>query len=245
MKKLLIMSIALVAIMATIFTVSAFAANTVTIDSVTLSKYYDTAEVEGVTTRTFNDAYANVTVNYTVTEDTPGSVDRLTFYLAAQDLSSALEGEEAKVVYIDEQVNPGDGSLTFVIEKARIRTALVSATKIDSTLTKDKANAAAEGLKLTFKLGGTDVETADDYEVVYKNPTVYGDVTGDGQLKSRDATLMVNAAAELFDFTDEQTTVADINGDGEFKARDAVMAVNCVAELIEYSTLLGARDFAY
>jgi hypothetical protein len=234
MKKLLIMSIALVAIMATVFTVSAFAANTVEITGVTLSKY-GSAD-------TFNDAYANVTVNYTVPE---GTVDRLTFYLAAQDLSSALEGEEAKVIYIDEQVNPETGSLTFIIEKSRVRTALVSAEKIDSTLTTGKANAAAENLVLTFKLGGTDVDTAASKTVVYNNPTKYGDPSGDGKIMAVDVGMIAAGAAGNVVLNAERKAAADVNGDGAVKAVDTGMAAACSVGNIPYTQILNARTYAY
>lgn len=232
MKKLLIMSIALVAIMATVFTVSAFAANTVTIDSITLDRYGEDD--------TFNDAYANVTVNYTVTE---GTVDRLTFYLAAQDLSSALEGEEAKVIYIDEQVNPGDGSITFVIEKKRIRTALTSANKIDAALETDDAYVAAENAVLTFKLGGTDIDTAASKTVVYVNPTMYGDANCNGKIQSNDATMILQVAGETRTLNVERTVGADANGNGRIQANDATAVLNYAGEKWTYADILSRHKY--
>lgn len=237
MKKLLIMSIALVAIMATVFTVSAFAANTVTIDSVTLSKY-GSAD-------TFNDAYANVTVNYTVTEDTAGAVDRLTFYLAAQDLASALEGEEAKVIYIDEQVNPETGSLTFIIEKSRVRTALVSAEKIDSALSTKAAYAAAENLVLTFKLGGANVDVADSKTVVYNNPTKYGDISGDNKINSVDVSMVAASVVGNFKPNVEKKASGDVNGDTKINSVDTSMTAALSVENLKYDQLLKTRNYAY
>jgi hypothetical protein len=232
MKKLLIMSIALVAIMATVLTVSAFAANTVEITGISLAKY-GSAD-------TFNDAYANVTVNYTVTEDTAGAVDRLTFYLAAQDLSAALEGEEAKVIYIDEQVEADAGSLTFVIEKARVKSAVTA--KEGS----NKTYGDIENFALVFKLGGTEVDTADSKTVVYNNPTVYGDVSGDGKIKAKDAGMIASAAVKAMDFTAEQTVAGDVDGNGAIKAKDAGLAASIAVKALEYNDLLGSmRKFNY
>ena len=231
MKKLLIMSIALVAIMATVFTVSAFAANTVTIgENITVAKYYD---AEG----NFNDAYAVVTVPFEASE----GVERLTFYFAAQALSSALEGEEAKVIYIDEQVKPETGSVTFVIEKARVLTAANATAAEGSSYT----NATVEAFELTFKLGGTDVDVADSKTVVYNNPTLYGDVDGNGAIKAYDASMIISAAVKAETLTAEETIHADVDGNGAVKAYDASLAISVAVKNMTYAELLSEREWAY
>lgn len=231
MKKLLIMSIALVAIMATVFTVSAFAANTVTIgENITVAKYYD---AEG----NFNDAYAVVTVPYTVT----GDVDRLTFYLAAQDLSAALEGEEAKVVYIDETVNPAAESFTFVIEKARVKSA-ANATAAEGT---SYTNATIENFVLTFKLGGTDVDTADSRTVTYVNPTYYGDVNADKELSTKDTLAIKRFGVGTMELSNEQKVVGDVNGDGELSTKDTLFILRIGVGTKTYNDVLTDRTWAY
>jgi len=197
MKKLLIMSIALVAIMATVFTVSAFAANTVDVTGISITEYVDP------TTNEVNDAYVNMTVNYTVGEGTEG-MDRITFMLSATTVADELEGNEAKIVYIDERVTP-DGSYSFVAEKARIQTALEKATL-----------AEIEGQTLYFKMGGVGVDEADTETVVYRSPkadVVYGDVDYSGSIGPYDALLAlqhyVSATGTL---TTEQITIANVDG---------------------------------
>ena len=239
------MSIALVAIMATVFTVSAFAANTVEIGNITIGKYYDTVDVEGVATQVYNDAYAVVTVPYTVT----GDVDRLTFYLAAQDLSSALEGEEAKVIYIDETVNPEAASFTFVIEKDRVRTAFTSAEKIAADATvKDAygklldlyplADGTVSPFVMTFKLGGTDVDLAASKSIVFTNPAVYGDVNLNNALQPNDAAMTLRSIAGTYALTDEKEFMADVNANGSVQPNDAAMILRCIAGTYQYSNVV-------
>jgi hypothetical protein len=205
MKKLLIMSIALVAIMATVFTVSAFAANTVDVTGISITEYVDP------TTEEVNDAYVNMTVEYTVGEGTEG-MDRITFMLSATTVADELEGNEAKVVYLDERVTPANAvegvySYSFVAEKARIKSALNLAT-IE----------AIEGQTLYFKMGGVGVDEADTATVVYNSPqsgddVVYGDVDNSGGIDTYDSLLTlqhyVNNGGVL---TSEQIVIANVDG---------------------------------
>lgn len=233
MKKLLIMSIALVAIMATVFTVSAFAANTVDVTGISITEYVDP------TTKEANDAYVNMTVNYTVGEGTEG-MDRITFMLSATTVADELEGNEAKVVYIDERVTPTDAvegvySYSFVAEKARIQTALEKAALAD-----------IEGQTLYFKMGGVGVDEADTATVVYNSPKseddiMYGDVNGDTYVNANDALVILQANVKLIELTTEQAEVADINGDTFANANDALVILQINVKMLDYDEVIASR----
>lgn len=222
MKKLLIMSIALVAIMATVFTVSAFAANTVDVTGISITEYVDP------TTNEVNNAYVNMTVNYTVGEGNEG-MDRITFMLSATTVADELEGNEAKIVYIDERVTP-DGSYSFVAEKARIQTALEKADLAD-----------IEGQTLYFKMGGVGVDEADTATVVYNSPQseeeiVYGDVDGSGGIDAYDSLLTLrHYVSPTGTLTSEQIVIANVDG--------SVNAETSVATIDAYDALLILRYY--
>lgn len=232
MKKLLIMSIALVAIMATVFTVSAFAANTVAIDDVTGISIAEYKDAEG----NVDDDYVTMTVTYTATADPAAdAMSRITFMLSATTVADELEGNEAKVVYLDEQVTP-NGSYSFVVEKARIQTALGLAS-ID----------LIEGQKLLFKMGGVGVDEAEAVEVVYNSPKseeddiMYGEVNGDSKVNYNDAIIILQADVDLLTLTTEQTKSGDINGDGKTNYNDAIVILQCDVDLLNYDEVIANR----
>lgn len=223
-KKLLIMSIAIMAIVASILTVSAFAANTVTIadGGISISEYTDASTGE------VDDAYVNVNVTYTATADaTAEEMSRITFMLSATTVADELEGNESKIVYIDEQVTPTSGTYSFVIEKARIQSAL----ELDSI---DKI----EGQTLLFKMGGVGVDEAEAVNVVYNSPKsaadiVYGDINYSDTINSADALLALQYAVSATTLTTEQITIADVNGSSTVNSADALLILQHAVGIIE------------
>ena len=237
MKKILIMSFALAMVILATLSFSAFAENTVSITGVSAGKYYEMVDNSSV----LNDDYAKITVNYTVNEDTSGAVSRLTFVLAAQELTDTLQGNEAKVIYIDETVKPTETSFSFVIEKDRIRTALLaSGSPAETTKKSDIAN-YQKSFNLHFKLGGANVSTAATTTVTYKNPTVFGDVDGDGRANLIDARTIMQGVARLIVLSDEERYTGDIDGDGNANLYDAREIMRIIAQLNTYDSVLKAR----
>ncbi len=73
----------------------------------------------------------------------------------------------------------------------------------------------------------TDVQS--DYKILVsfgeKLSLVSGDVSGDGELDSQDAMLILLASVGLIELTDEEKEIADLNGDGEVNSEDGLIAL--------------------
>ena len=229
MKKQLVKSLISLCLSLVICAMPAFAANTIAIEDggISLDVYKDASG-------NVNEDYVKVTVKYTATPDeTAEEMSRITFALSATDPSEKLAGNEAQVVYLDEQVTPTDDSTySFVIEKSRIQSAL-GKEKIEDI----------EGLSLYFKMGGTGVEEAAVKEVVYNTPkdTMYGDVNGDNSVDFLDALMTLNYYAGNYELPVEKHKVADVNGDNSVDFLDALMILNCYAGNLKYEDMIGNR----
>lgn len=68
---------------------------------------------------------------------------------------------------------------------------------------------------------GSDTDSDNSDTDSDKDPTVMGDVSGDGKVTLRDASLIQQAVAGIVTFTDSQKKLADINGDGRVSLKDA------------------------
>lgn len=226
MKKHLFKSLVAIGLSLVICAMPAFAANTISIadKGVSLSVYKDASG-------NVNEDYVKVKVTYTATHDEAAEeMSRITFVLSATEPSEKLAGNEAKVVYLDEQVTPTDDSTyTFVIEKSKIK----------SALNKDDI----EGASLIFKMGGVGVEEAAVKEVVYNSPkdTLYGDVNGDGIIGIPDAVQILNHIVGNYEITSDKLDAADINGDSIVGIPDAVVILNYVVGNIDDGDLAELR----
>ncbi len=229
MKKHLFKSLIAIALSLVICAMPAFAANTISFENggISLDVYKDA-------NGKVNEDYVKVTVKYTATRDEAAEeMSRITFALSATEPSQELAGNEAKVVYLDEQVTPTkDSTYSFVIEKTRIQSAL------------EKENLAdIEGLSLIFKMGGVGVEEAAVEKVVYNTPkdTMYGDVNGDDAIDFLDALMTLNYYAGNYELPVEKHEAADVNGDNSIDFLDALMILNCYAGNLKYEDMIGNR----
>lgn len=57
--------------------------------------------------------------------------------------------------------------------------------------------------------------------ITYKNPSIAGDVNGDGKVTSSDAREVLRASIKLDSLTEEQKKKADVNNDGKITTADA------------------------
>ncbi len=69
------------------------------------------------------------------------------------------------------------------------------------------------------------------YTITIENPSVLGDVDGDGKLTIDDATLIQRYLAHLNDFDNEQLELADFDGDGVVTIIDVTMIQRYLAKL--------------
>jgi hypothetical protein len=107
-----------------------------------------------------------------------------------------------------------------------------------------KGGELAEG-DYTVRIGNDKGTTVDvDLKVVKEEEGVtitlnYGDVNGDGNVTSADASLILQKAATIIEgFTDQEAraipeTVADVNGDGNVTGADASLILQKAAEIID------------
>ena len=229
MKKHFFKSLIAVCLSLVICAMPAFAANTISIadGGISLDVYKDA-------NGTVNENYVKVTVKYTaVTDDAAEEMSRITFALSATEPSEKLAGNEAKVVYLDEQVTPTeDSTYSFVIEKSRIQSALGKATLPE-----------IEGASLLFKMGGVGVEQAAVKEVVYNTPkdTMYGDVNYSEAVDFNDAILLLQYSSKLLELTAEQKDIGDVNGSGTTDFNDAILILQYSAKLITHEQLVAGR----
>lgn len=228
MKKRFFKSLIAIALSLAICAIPAFAANTISFENggISLDVYKDA-------NGTVNENYVKVTVTYTATHDEAAEeMSRITFALSATEPSLKLAGNEAKVVYLDEQVTPTtDSTYSFVIEKSRIQSAL------------EKENLAdIEGASLYFKMGGVGVEEAAKADVLFFTPlnVMYGDITGDGKINTLDITVILRYIAGLVkdaQLTKEQLAAADINGDTKINTLDITVILRYIAGLVTYEQI--------
>jgi Tol biopolymer transport system component len=71
----------------------------------------------------------------------------------------------------------------------------------------------------------------EDGTVKVKQACIKGDVNGDGNIKSNDATLILRIAAGLLEPNDYQKCAADFNGDGKIASNDAMLVLRKAAGL--------------
>ena len=215
MKKHLFRSLIAVGLSLIIFAMPAFAANTISFENggISLDVYKDASG-------NVDENYVKVTVKYTATHDEAAEeMSRITFALSATTVEEKLAGNEAKVVYLDEQVTPTkDSTYSFVIEKSKIK----------SALNKD----VIEGETLLFKMGGVGVEEAATADVVYSTPVNRGDINGDNRVAIGDATMMLQYVAGKITLTDEQAAAADVTKDGRITIGDATKMLQYIAGMI-------------
>jgi hypothetical protein len=81
------------------------------------------------------------------------------------------------------------------------------------------------------ELGKTIPIILEDGTVKVKQACIKGDVNGDGNIKSNDATLILRIAAGLLEPNDYQKCAADFNGDGKIASNDAMLVLRKAAGL--------------
>ena len=79
---------------------------------------------------------------------------------------------------------------------------------------------------------GTGVTDKTFTVTVQESTGLLGDVNGDGEIDSRDATLILRYAVGLTEFSNDQFLLADVTKDGEVDSRDATMILRYAVGLI-------------
>jgi hypothetical protein len=95
--------------------------------------------------------------------------------------------------------------------------------------------AATDGISMTYK-GTADVPYTVTVQMAV-DATALGDVDGDGRITNKDALMLLQAANDLLNLTEDQFMRADINGDGELSASEALRILQYVSGKV--TTIVG------
>ena len=95
--------------------------------------------------------------------------------------------------------------------------------------------AATDGISVTYK-GTADAPFTVTVQMAV-DATALGDVDGDGRITNKDALMLLQAANDLLNLTEDQFMRADINGDGELSASEALRILQYVSGKV--TTIVG------
>lgn len=188
-----------------------YAAN-ISITDVSFEKYTDQYGNE-------NDANIFMKVVFTA----PAETTQISVCVLGENIDDITVAQENnKLIYMNQQSTPSDGVLWIPLSKAAISTAT--------------GEADINGVTVYIRLGGKTVSDMVTKEVkvsLPKEDVLRGDVTGDGQVNSTDATQILRYNARLRTFTETQIAAGDVTGDGEIDIFDAVWVLKYAAGLIK------------
>lgn len=205
----LIVSTVLSMVMIMSFCNIAFAAETITIDTVTIQRYED--EYGNV-----DEDLATIVVEFTITN----ASEQMTLLLTSENITEISAETEPKIIFMDQAVTPDETTYTFNVEKSRIK----SATGLDDI----------DGCTLYVKLGAKGVDSMATTTVEYYDPTtavVYGDVTGEGEVDIGDAIKVLRFDAKFETLTSQELVAAEVTGDGTVDIGDAIKILRYDAKL--------------
>ena len=110
LKQMICLTLSIVMILS--FSSIAFAAETITIDTVTIQRYED--EFGAV-----DDELVTVVVEFTITN----ASDQMTLLFTSENISEISEETAPKIIFMDQSVTPDETTYKFNVEKSRIKSA--------------------------------------------------------------------------------------------------------------------------
>jgi len=207
LKQMICLTLSIVMILS--FSSIAFAAETITIDTVTIQRYED--EFGSV-----DDELVTVVVEFTITN----ASEQMTLLLTSENISEISEETAPKIIFMDQSVTPDETTYKFNVEKSRIK----SATGLDDI----------DGCTLYVKMGAKGVSNMATTTIEYFDPTtavIYGDVTGEGTVNIGDAIKVLRYDAKLESLTPQELVAAEVTGDGAVNIGDAIKILRYDAKL--------------
>ncbi len=81
-----------------------------------------------------------------------------------------------------------------------------------------------------LSVSGTDATGTD---VTGTNALTYGNLNGDAKVDAKDALMILKAAVEKLELTEEQAVFADVYQDGKINARDALYVLRYAVDKID------------
>lgn len=207
LKHLLSIVLSLVMIMS--FCNTVFAAESITIDTVTIQRYEDEYG-------TVDEDLVTIVVEFTITN----ASEQMTLLLTSENITEISTETEPKIIFMDQTVTPDETTYSFNVEKSRIKTA----TGLDDI----------DGCTLYVKMGAKGVSEMATTTVEYYDPTtavVYGDVTGDGVADVGDAIKILRYSAKYESLTSSELVAGEVTGDGNVDIGDAIKVLRYSAKL--------------
>lgn len=208
LKYLLITSLIVMMIMCC--SVITYAADAITINSVTFEEYVDAYGSN-------DESLVSVKVEFTMTQ----TIEQISLLLTSENIAEISDSTKDKIIYMSQEFTPDGGIYEFAIEKEKIQ----AATGLDEI----------EGCTLFVKMGGSNIADMATTTVEYYDPTAsvkYGDVTGEGDIDIGDAVQVLRYEAGLTTFDSKQKVAADVTGEGDIDIGDAVRILRYEAGLV-------------
>lgn len=177
-----------------------YAAETISIDTVTIQNYED--EYGNI-----DDSLVSIVIEFTTTN----AAEQITVLLTSENITEISTETVSKIIFMDQVAISDETIYTFNVEKSRIK----AATGLDDI----------DGCTLYVKMGAKGVESMATTMVEYNDSTsvvMYGDVTGDGTIDIADAIKILRFDAGYDQLTNEQYVAAELTNDGMVDIADAI-----------------------
>lgn len=156
-------------------------------------------------------------------DDVPPEGAAVNSFLVAHDDGAGT----VQLVYVNAALMPKNASETLFTVNFTVKAGAALGSTGSFTASSEGAYSTAAQL-----VTGTGVTDKTFTVTVQENTGLLGDVNGDGEIDSRDATLILRYAVGLTEFSNDQFLLADVTKDGEVDSRDATMILRYAVGLI-------------
>lgn len=156
-------------------------------------------------------------------DDVPQEGAAVNSFLVAHDDGAGT----VQLVYVNAALMPKNASETLFTVNFTVKADATLGSTGSFTVSSEGAYSTAAQL-----VTGTGVTDKTFTVTVQESTGLLGDVNGDGEIDSRDATLILRYAVGLTEFSNDQFLLADVTKDGEVDSRDATMILRYAVGLI-------------
>lgn len=169
------------------------------------------------------DPSSNVDFIANAADDVPPEGAAVNSFLVAHDDGAGT----VQLVYVNAALMPKNASETLFTVNFTVKADATLGSTGSFTVSSEGAYSTAAQL-----VTGTGVTDKTFTVTVQESTGLLGDVNGDGEIDSRDATLILRYAVGLTEFSNDQFLLADVTKDGEVDSRDATMILRYAVGLI-------------